>query len=714
MGSAAHILEAVVPLPLAPGGSVRIGAGVAFLEGVDGSGSVFLWGMAAWCWTADDQVARRLAAVQLTESGAARQREVAGVFGVNEDTVILWRNDYRANGTVGLAAKKPGPKGPSKLTEAKRAEIVAVRGEGLSLLAVAQRCGVSTDTVRRAIAMDPTPEPVSPGPGSGLVPLAVPAERSAERQAARAGVIRGAAPVVCEGASLPFAGALILLPALAATGLLDAVDKVYGSGRAAFYGLRSLVLAVVFAAVLGEPRAEGLTRLNPTDLGRLLGLDRAPEVTTMRRRMAELAQHGRADQLINTLAKQHLETNPEISGIFYIDGHVRAYHGAADVPKAHVARIRLAMRAEVDTWVCDRNGDGVLVWSTPPGASLTGELRDTVTKIRVLVGVDARPTICFDRGGWSPKLFAELSAAGFEILTYRKGPAPVEPRTAFTEHAYTDTSGRTHQFLLADRPIRLSYDKNRKRFGCRQITRLDPVTGHQTQIVTTLTETGPAPIAYAMFNRWSQENFFRYMRAHYGLDALDSYTTTEDDPDRSTPNPARRQADNELRAARRRLADCETVEGQASLNGRAPTPELREAFADAHTHVDQLAATAKAIPARVPLSEARPDAVRVDPERKRIHDAIRMATYNAESGLARLLGPHYARADDEARTLLREAFRTPADIQIVGDQLHVTLNPLTAPRRTRAIARLCDELTATRTRYPGTNLTLVYTTKNHA
>ena len=30
-------------------------------------------------------------------------------------------------------------------------------------------------------------------------------------------------------------------------------------------------------------------------------------------------------------------------------------------------------------------------------------------------------------------------------------------------------------------------------------------------------------IAHMMFSRWRQENFFRYMRAHYGLDALDSY-----------------------------------------------------------------------------------------------------------------------------------------------------------------------------------------------
>lgn len=69
------------------------------------------------------------------------------------------------------------------------------------------------------------------------------------------------------------------------------------------------------------------------------------------------------------------------------------------------------------------------------------------------------------------------------------------------------------------------------------------------------------------------------------------------------------------------------------------------------------------------------------------------------------------RADDEARTLLREAFRGPADLEIVGAQLHVRLAPLSAPRRTRAIAGLCGELTATKTLYPGTKLTLVYSVK---
>ncbi|MGH9000761.1 MAG: hypothetical protein ACRDY7_15385, partial [Acidimicrobiia bacterium] len=57
--------------------------------------------------------------------------------------------------------------------------------------------------------------------------------------------------------------------------------------------------------------------------------------------------------------------------------------------------------------------------------------------------------------------------------------------------------------------------------------------------------------------------------------------------------------------------------------------------------------------------------------RKRIHDAIRMAVYNATSALARLVGPHYARAQDEARTLLRSRA-----IAGLCQSMNATFNPL--------------------------------------
>ena len=674
---------------------------------------MFVWGMAVSCWDAGDIVGRRLAAVQLVATGAATQVEVGAGFGAGEATVQRWAAAWRREGIEGLVPERKGPRRPSKLTAEMVAGIQALRAGGASMEVIAEATGVSRNSVSRALAEAPTkPEPGAgpPSPGGdsaeALTPLARPAPRDEERQAARRGELVEAAPVICEGASLPMAGALLVLPALAATGLLACAEEVYGKERAAFYGVRSLVLAVVFAALVGEARAEGLTRLDPVDVGRLLGLDRAPEVKTLRRRLERLARAGRADALMAALARRHVAAHPEATGVFYVDGHVRAYHGGAEIPKAHVTRMRLSMPAAVDTWVADAFGDGMLCWTAPPPASLVGELARVAATIRDLVGPDRRPTIAFDRGGWSPKTFAELAALDFDILTYRKQPFNAEPRGAFADHDHTDEAGRQHRYLLADRRARLAYkDGPRKRvFACRQITRLDPDTGHQTHIVTTRTDAA-AIVAHAMFSRWRQENFFRYLRAHYDLDALDSYATIADDLDRSVPNPAKKPASSRAADARRRLADIED-----GLPERLPA-ELATAHADAVAYVEALSATASSVPARVPLGELHPDAVIHHGERKRIHDAIRMATYNAESALARLLAPHYARADDEARSLLRETLSSPADLQIVGGELHVRVNTLSAPRRTRAIAALCADLSTTNTAYPGTDLVLRYSVK---
>jgi Transposase protein/Helix-turn-helix domain len=702
------------PLPLRPAGSVRVSVGADLVENDEG-GAVFVWGMAVSCWDAGDIVGRRLAAVQLVTTGAATQVEVGAAFGVGEATVQRWTAAWRRGGMDGLVPAQKGPRRPSKLTAEMVAGIRALRAGGASMDAIAAATGVSRNSVSRALAEsareeEPQQEEVTgddAGDAEALTPLARPQPRDEERQAARRGELAEAPPLICEGAALPMAGALLVLPALAATGLLACVEEVYGRAKAAFYGLRSLVLAVVFAALVGEARAEGLTRLDPVDVGRLLGLDRAPEVKTLRRRLERLAAAGRADQLMMALARRHVEAHPDATGVFYADGHVRAYHGGAELPKAHVTRMRLSMPATVDTWVADAFGDGVLCWTAPPPASLVGELARVAATVRDLVGPDRRPTIAFDRGGWSPKAFAELRAMGFDILTYRKQPLAPEPRRAFAEHTHTDEAGRAHRYLLADRRVRIAYrDGSRERlFACRQVTRLDPDTGHQTHVVTTRSDAA-AVVAHAMFSRWRQENFFRYLRAHYGLDALDSYATVADDLERSVPNPAKKPASARATEARRRLADIED-----DLPERLPA-ELATAHADAVAYVEGLNAAARGVPARVPLGELHPDAVVHQGERKRVHDAIRMATYNAETSLARLLGPHYPRADDEAHSLLREALRSPADLQVVGKELHVRISPLSAPRRTRAIAALCAELNSTDTTYPGMELVLRYSVKD--
>ena len=713
-------MSGVQPLPLSPAGSVVLADGIAFLENEDGTGCVFVWGAPTWSWDSSDIGLRRLCAVQIVNANVASQRQVANAFGVNETTVWRWRSEYSESGVIALLTDQHGPKGPSKLDGDKIAEIKALRSEGKTLLEIASQSGVSTDTVRRGISLKSLEAPITDTQQSEeeLIPLAAPIDRSLERQSARIGVLDEAKPVITKGASLPLAGSLVILPALIATGLLDAAEKVYGSGRwvrkvkrASFYGLRSLVLCVVFSCLVRESRAEGLTRLDPVAIGRLLGLDRAPEVKRLRARMAELANEGKSDKFGLELALKHIESHPLAVGVFYVDGHVRAYHGKADVAKGHLARMRIAMPAEIDTWVSDRFGDGLLVWQSSPGASLVGELKEVTVKLRSLLGDNARPTICFDRGGWSPKLFQELSESNFDILTYRKGPSTLVEESEFKEYVFVDNDNKEHTYLLSDKEVTINYDRSKHSFSCRQITRLDKKTGHQTQVITTRKDEDPSLIAHTMFSRWRQENFFKYMRTHFSLDALDSYETLPDDPKRLVASPTYRDAKRDLDQVKALLQETERAAGRGLLTGTDIPETLNDTYNAQLEEVNDLKEALTKLPAKTEVAVVREQAERLDVERKRIMDAIRMATYNAESALARLLAPHYARSEDEARSLLREIFKTSADMEVIENELHIRIDNLSAPRRTKALAQLCEELSSTKTQYPGTNLKLVYSVK---
>ena len=133
----------------------------------------------------------------------------------------------------------------------------------------------------------------------------------------------------------------------------------------------------------------------------------------------------------------------------------------------------------------------------------------------------------------------------------------------------------------------------------------------------------------------------------------------------------------------------------------------------AHRELEAAEDAAAAVPARIRLDEIAPDMVRLEAEVKQITHAIRMAACNAETTLARALNGHYARAGDEAYALIREALNGSGDIIPGYGELLIRLDPLTAPRRTQALAALCDQLNQAPSRYPGTNLVLRYEVKPH-
>jgi hypothetical protein len=434
-------------------------------------------------------------------------------------------------------------------------------------------------------------------------------------------------------------------------------------------------------------------------------------VKTLRRKLSQLAALGKAELFGRKLAERRVAKRGSMLGFLYVDGHVRVYHGQRNISKAYATRLRFALPATTDYWVNDQGGDPVFVVTAEVNAGLTAVLPKLLGEVRRLIG-KKRVTVVFDRGGWSPKLFVTLMASDFDILTYRKGTWTKVPRTQF-KTCMKKMEGRKVSYELNDRNIRLL----KGRLRLRQITRLN-ANGHQTPIVTSRWDLPAVELAYRMFERWRQENFFKYLREEYALDALVDYATESENSERSVPNPERRELDRQLAVVRAELRDMQSLYGQAAHeNKEAQRPTIRgfktahgklgRQLRDCQKKIENLKVRQRQLPARIVVKELPGEPlVRLSVERKHLTDCIKMVAYQVESDLLALVRPHYARSDQEGRTLITSALQSPADLALSKEELRVTLAPLSSHHRSKAIAAMCEELNKMAVNFPGTQLRL--------
>ena len=712
-------------------------------------------------YRAEDAIAEAYAMVFLVESGFAQQTDVARAFERSVRTVRRYQERYACGGMAALGKEEGWRRGRRRISAKRLRSIEILKCQGMSNRAIAHRLGVSENAIRKLVgpskresaqlalaaitpavekpAINAVPPATSSGedgdhasesaedrdpitaPGTANddepVPMSLDSaadDRTFDRQLAHLGLLDDAAPLFREGSSVPGVGVLLALPCLVESGLFRISRKLFGEIGPAFYGLRTTLLTLLLMALLRIKRPEHLKEKDPAAFGRLLGLDRAPEVKTLRRRLTRLAAHHCAEQLGAELAGVRVDRRGHLMGFLYVDGHVRAYHGQRAISSnAYVARRHLAMPATTDYWVNDRSGDPLLVITGEVDAALTKALPRLLREVRAVVG-ERRVTIVFDRGGWSPKLFAAMIKDGFDVLTYRKGRCRrINERRFVRRRAVLD--GCPVDYLLHDEPVRFLKGKLR----LRQVTRLCD-GGHQTSVITSRWDLRDIEVAYRMFERWRQENFFKYMREEFLLDALVDYQIEPEDPTRTIPNPERQTLDNEIRTARAEVAKLERELGAAAAaNAEHRRPTMR-GFKIAHgklgkqlrnirAHLSRLLSQRRDAPKRVEVREVNDRAlVKLATERKHLTDIIKMVAYQAESDLVALLRPHYARVDQEGRTLLHELFATAGDIHVSDSELTITLAPLSSPHRTHAAQALCELLNNAATIFPGSRLRMQF------
>ncbi|MBU0717857.1 MAG: hypothetical protein KJ749_06370 [Planctomycetes bacterium] len=503
------------------------------------------------------------------------------------------------------------------------------------------------------------------------------------------GLIEEASVEFAPARDVPAAGVLLGMALLSTTGLLEEARGVYGRLKNGWYGLRATIWTLVAMALLRITRPEQLKGVDPAGLGQLLGLPRAPEVKTIRRKLKELARRGKAVMLHRRLAKRRVNQHEDMLAYLYVDGHVRAYSGKHKIGKAYVTSRKSVMRAETDYWVNLCNGQPLLVVHAPANEGLTKMMKPVIEEVKLVVG-DRRPMIVFDRGGWSKELFRMLMAEGFDLLTYRKEPLSKWGDERFHERSLK-IDGHQVKYELADGTFQ---KKGWPRLRCIAVRRKDK---RQTQILCNRYDIDPVELAYRMFGRWKQENWFKYMGEEFALDVLADHGTEPDDPDRPVVNPAWRTLDREVKTTRAILEKAEAAYGRARLS-----KESREARRQNATEVEQAQQTYERLcrqrretPRKIRLGDVSDgDPVKLTYERKLITDTIKMCAYDVETQLTEMLDGVFCRNDFEGRAVIREIFQTPGDLTLSHGRLQIHLDQLSAPRYTEAMMSLCDQINA--------------------
>lgn len=710
-------------------------------------------GVPAYRYLDGDDIGEAYAMVFLVSSGYATQTEVARVYGCDVRTVRRHQRRYENGGMAALATRSGWRPGRKRLPVKRRIKIEKMHAEGLSNREIARRLLVSEKAIRkqvgptkdnaaqlplplpfsREVAADATTEKTSvekcgaPKTPSEAQDSATnkedearvdggcdsdPRNRIVDRSLARLGLLSDAAPMFADAKGVAGAGVLFALPALIQSGVFRIAAKLYGDIGPAFYGLRTTFLVLLFMALWRIKRPENLKEIDPALPGFVLGLDRAPEMKTVRRKLTRLAARHKAEELGQELARIRVEQRSAVMGFLYVDGHVRAYHGERDIPKAHVARIRVAMPAASDYWVNDAAGDPLFVVTAEANEGLSKMLPNVLSQIRTLFP-ERRVTVVFDRGGWKLELFKYIiQELGFDILTYRKGASPLIEPALFSLHE-TIVDGRRFEYTLHDQTVSFLDGT----LTLRQVTKLSD-NNHQTQIVTSRFDLHAAEVAFRMFERWRQENYFRYARIEFALDALVDYQVEPGDPTRTVPNPERREVAKQVKSERMKIKSLEQSLGAALLEAKTKNQpavasllgaysDIEKELKEANNNLKALLSKRKETPTRVEIRDISEGAVvKLAFERKHLTDIIKMLAYQAESNLLALIEPHYNRTEDEGRTLIHEILSAKGDLHVDGSQLTVTLEPLSSPHRTEVVSQICQTLTDTLSTFPGSNLRL--------
>ncbi len=518
-----------------------------------------------------------------------------------------------------------------------------------------------------------------------------------------------------------------MLPSLIGCGLLS-YKKHYCELDKGYYYIDFIILLIAFMYLCRIKNPEQLGRVNPGEFGRLLGVDRVPESKCLRNKIKEICGQHKSKQWNTDLAGQWVSS--EANEFYYIDGHVQVYHGhKAQLGKKYIARQKLCLPGVQEFWVNNMEGlpyfyvrgevnEKLLeMLETQIIPNILTQMPPKYSESELVADPDlARFTLVFDREAYSPNFFHQIwQTHRIAVITYRKNVTDNWEESLFKPYTI-NIEGVETEMRLAEKSIEISDAPLRE-------IRKYSAGGHQTSIITTNKKLGITTVALYMFARWSQENYFRYMRQDYDFDRMLQYAVQQIDGEVLVNHPRYTKLTYQKSKICEKISRREALlytlieqninqELEANKKNEVRQQQIRLEIEQLRKEEQAIVEERKKYPSKTKVKDM-PPSIRynqLDGESKHFQNILKMICYRAESAFANLLAPHYKKSMSEKRALVKKIIDTPIDLypDYEANKLYVTLYTLPTPRDNDAIYKIIETLNNSETKYPRTDLVLSY------
>ena len=214
------------------------------------------------------------------------------------------------------------------------------------------------------------------------------------------------------------------------------------------------------------------------------------------------------------------------------------------------------------------------------------------------------------------------------------------------------------------------------------------------------------------------------MRQEYALDKIIQYSIDEIDSDIKVVNQEYNNITYRIKKEREKLSRrkaklyAHQTQNPIQLNENEDKKwmkmklEMIEEIQLIEQQIEAMKIQRKEIPYKISLGQM-PESVRyncLNRESKALQNVIKMICYRAETALANLIYPHYKRANQEIRALIKSIIHASINMEVdkKNECLKIVLFPLANQRSNEAVNKICQTLNDTETIFPGTNLKLIY------